>query len=236
MNDDRKNRPSLETLFAQIDGWLDEATGAVVPPIQTSSTYARKPDYSLTHSNHSYIRYGNDMVRLVENLLAKAENAEAGLLFPSGMAAVAASIRTIPTGGSLVIQSGIYWNTTKWVREFCTRRHINLVEVDAADTDLIVTAIEQHKPDITFVETPSNPWLKTVDLSAISTACQASDSTLVVDSTAATPVLSQPIEFGADIVLHSATKAINGHSDVLAGFLAARDEAKQNLAGNLHRS
>lgn len=219
----KNSPPSLSTLFAQADGAIDAQTGGIVPPIQPSSTFTRDRNYQLTSEGHIYGRDDNDLLRLGEEILTKAEHGEDGLLFPSGMAATAAVMRTVASGGKILLQSGIYWGTTKWVREFCGRRAIELREIDSSDTELLSQTIETYAPDLVFVETPSNPWLKIVDISAASKACSKIDAVLVVDSTAATPVLSNPLNFGADIVMHSATKAINGHSDVLAGFLAAKN-------------
>ncbi len=109
------------------------------------------------------------------------------------------------------------------VRNFCARREIALHEIECSDTLKMSEAIQTHKPNLVFVETPSNPWLRITDIQAAAQLCDAVGATLVVDSTAASPVLSNPLAFGADIVMHSATKSINGHSDVLAGFLATAD-------------
>jgi cystathionine gamma-synthase len=141
------------------------------------------------------------------------------------MAAIAALLRTVPNGGAIVLQSRIYWGTTKWVRDFCARRQIGLTEVEAADTTALGAAVKASRPAIVLVETPSNPWLKTVDIAAAAKFAHAAGALLAVDATAATPILMRPLEFGADIVMHAATKAINGHSDVLAGVLATRDAA-----------
>jgi len=215
--------PSLATLLAQADGLVDPQTGGLVPPIQPSSTYARDEDYKPLNEGFVYGRDSNSAVKLGEQILTKAEHGEDGLLFPSGMAAIAAVMRSILGGGKILVQSGIYWGTTKWLREFCQRRDIELHEVDASDTALFSETIAAYKPDLAFVETPSNPWLKITDIAAVAQACGKAGTILVVDSTAATPVLSNPLDLGADIVMHSATKAINGHSDVLAGFLAVKD-------------
>ena len=222
---DRKNTPSLATLFAQADGAIDPQTGGLVPPIQSATTFARDESNALISPNHIYSRDDNDLVRLAEGMLAKAEHAEEGLLFPSGMAAVAALMRTVPNGGRIILQSGIYWGVTKWTREFCARRGIDLVEVDCADLDVLKAAAQPA--DILWIETPSNPYLKTVDVRGCAEVAGEIGAALVVDSTAATPVLSQPLDLGADVVMHSATKGINGHSDVLAGFLGVRDASSE---------
>ncbi len=218
---DHKNTPSLDTLFAQANGAIDPQTGGVVPPIQSATTFVRDEANVPLSADHIYARDDNDLVRLGENLLNRAEHAEAGLLFPSGMAAVVAVMRTVPNGGRIIQQTGIYWGVTKWTRDFCARRQIELIEVDCADLEELRKVATTA--DVLWIETPSNPYLKTVDVAACADMAKSAGALLVVDSTAATPILSQPLDLGADIVMHSATKAINGHSDVLAGYLGCRD-------------
>ena len=213
-----KDDVSLATLFAQADGVIDPSNGAVVPAIQPATTFARNEQNQLVSDDHLYSRDDNDLARLAERILAKSELADDGLLFPTGMAAVAAVLRTVPNGGRIIMQNAIYWGTTKWTREFCARRQIELIEVDCSNLSEL-EAVAQPA-DILWIETPSNPFLKTTDIAACSVLAKQMGAALVVDSTAATPILSNPLAFGADIVMHSATKAINGHSDVLAGFLA----------------
>ena len=213
-----KDDVSLATLFAQADGMIDPSNGAVVPAIQPATTFARDEQNALVSEGHLYSRDDSDLARLAERILAKSEKADDGLLFPTGMAAVAAVLRTVPNGGRIIMQNAIYWGTTKWTREFCARRQIELVEVDCSNLSDLEAVVQPA--DVLWIETPSNPFLKTTDIAACSTLAKQMGAALVVDSTAATPVLSNPLAFGADIVMHSATKAINGHSDVLAGFLA----------------
>ncbi|MGI9354996.1 MAG: trans-sulfuration enzyme family protein [Rhizobiaceae bacterium] len=223
----KRNKTDLATLFAQANGTVDEATGGIVPPLQSATTFVRDEDYELLSAEHSYARDQNDLYRLAEGILAKAEHAQEGLLLPSGMAAVATLVRSVPTGGRIVLQSGIYWGATKFIREFCSRRSVDLIEVDCADLEALKTATWGKKADLLWIETPSNPYLKSIDIAACARIAKSLGATLVVDSTAATPVLSQPLDHGADFVMHSATKAINGHSDVLAGFLTCRDAGSE---------
>ncbi|EBA14721.1 Cystathionine gamma-synthase [Roseobacter sp. SK209-2-6] len=220
----KRNDLKPATIAAQAAGAIDPASGGVVPPIQPSTTYVRDRDYELVNSDNVYLRSHNEPVRLGEAILSELEGAEATQLFPSGMAAIAAVFRTVPNRGRVIVQSGIYWGTTKWIRDFCTRRDITLVEVEASDAALLRRACAEAPAQLVFVETPSNPWLKTVDIHAARESADLSDATLVVDSTAATPLLSKPLALGADIVMHSATKAINGHSDVLGGVLSTRNK------------
>lgn len=212
---------NLDTLFAQLGGSIDAPTGGVVPVIQPATTFVRDTDNMPTSPHHLYSRDDDDLVRLAEDLLCQAEGGGDALLFPSGMAAVAALLRTVPTGGRIIMQSGIYWGTTKWTRDYCARRAVTLDEIDLADS--AARDAVTGKADVLWAETPSNPYLKTVDISACAVLAKSLGAVLCVDSTAATPVISQPLKHGADYVMHSATKGINGHSDVLAGLLVCAD-------------
>jgi cystathionine gamma-synthase len=211
-----------ETVLAQAGGAIDVQSGGVVPPIQPATTYARDEDYNLLNENNLYSRPHNDVVRQAEAVLAQLEGGAEALLFPSGMAAIAALFRTVPTGGRVVVQSGIYWGTTKWIREFCTRRQVELSEVDASDSAALQAACDAAPAQLVWVETPSNPWLKVVDIAAAKRAAESCGALLAVDSTAASPLVSRPLELGADVVMHSTTKVINGHSDVLGGALITK--------------
>ena len=218
-------KPNLHpaTIAAQAAGVIDPASGGVVPPVQFATTYLRDENYALVNPDNVYLRSHNENTRVAERILNALEGAEETLIFPSGMAAIAAVFRTVPNGARVVVQSQIYWGTTKWIRDFCARRQISLHEVDASDLDAFATLCRAEKPDLCLIETPSNPWLRITDIAGAAAAAHEVGATLVVDSTAASPVLSHPLEHGADIVMHSATKGINGHSDVLAGSLATND-------------
>ena len=211
------------TVAAHAAGAVDTASGGVVPPVQFATTFARDESYRPVNPDNVYLRSHNENTRVAERVLTALEGAADTLLFPSGMAAVAAVFRTVPQGASVLVQRQIYWGTTKWIRDFCDRRKVTLHEVDASDLDAFSDACATHRPAVAWIETPSNPWLRITDIAAAAEAAQAAGALLVVDSTAASPVLSQPLGLGADIVMHSATKGINGHSDVLAGSLSVRD-------------
>ncbi|SLN62429.1 Cystathionine gamma-synthase [Falsiruegeria litorea R37] len=220
--DNPKLKPA--TLAAQAMGALDHQSGGVVPPIQPATTFARDRDYQPLNPDNVYLRDQNEGTRLAEKLIARLEGAEASLLFPSGMAAIAAAFRTIPNGGRAIVQSGIYWGTTKWVREFCERRQITLDEFDARTPETLAQACVTPA-QLVLIETPSNPWLLTVDIASAAEQAHGAGAKLLVDATAATPILCRPVEHGADLVMHSVTKAMNGHSDVLGGVLStARDD------------
>ncbi len=212
-----------ETLLAQAGGAIDQQSGGVVPPIQPATTFARDENYNPLNENNIYARPHNDVARQAEAVLAQLEGGAAALLFPSGMAAIAALFRTVPTGGRVIVQSGIYWNTTKWIREFCERRQIVIDEVDASDSEALAEVCAKGPANVVWVETPSNPWLKVTDVAAAKQAAESCGALLAVDSTAASPILTNPLKLGADIVMHSTTKVINGHSDVLGGVLVIKE-------------
>ena len=216
---------SVATIAAQAGGYIDAASGGVVPPIQPSTTFARDRSYQPHPTGNIYARDDNDVGRIAEALLAQLDNAETALLFPNGMAAIAAVFRALPGGATVLVQSQIYWGTTKWLREFCARRSVTLIEADLNDIGQAQSLCAQHQPDLVFIETPSNPWLRTTDIALVAEATHVAGGRLVVDATAATPILTRALDFGADIVMHSATKGINGHSDVLAGVLATNAPA-----------
>ena len=133
------------------------ASGGVVPPIQPSTTFARDRNYALHASGNIYSRDDNDVGRVAEGLLAQLDNAQAALLFPNGMAAIAAVFRALPTEACVLVQSQIYWGTTKWLREFCTRRGLVLVEAQLSDPAQMEQLCVAHKPDLVFIETPFKP-------------------------------------------------------------------------------
>ena len=217
------SRLSPATIAAQAAGAVDAQTGGVVPALPMATTYLRDEAYQPLRADNIYLRDQSDIVRVAEKVLSQLEGAKESLLFPSGMAALAAVFRTVPNGGRVLVQSQIYWGTTKWIRDFCTRRDIELREVEASDMAAFAAACESFGPTLALIETPSNPWLRVVDIQAAADAVHSAGGLLVVDSTAATPILQQPLKHGADVVMHSATKGINGHSDVLAGVLATND-------------
>lgn len=213
------------SLLAHAGGGFDRATGGVVPSIQPSTTFVRDENYDLVSGGHLYSRDDNDLFRKTEALIASLEGAEDSRLFASGMAAVAAIARTVKPGGTILLQSGIYWGTTVFLRKHCARTNVELVEFDPTNLDIAADEILVCKPDLVFLEVPSNPFLKVADISAIADNCKKAGALFCVDATAATPLILKPIGFGADLVVHSATKALNGHSDLLGGVVSTADKA-----------
>ena len=209
-----------ETLAAQALHFLDAETGAVVPPLHPSTTFARDADYAPRGAS-TYSRYGGPAVDQLEALLARLEGGAGALVFASGLAASAAVVMALKPGDKLVCHAHIYWGFREWLEDFCPRFGLDLRLIDMTEAAQLDAALEGGAA-LVWTETPSNPLWEVIDIAAVAQKAQAAGARLVVDSTAATPVLQRPLEQGADIVMHSATKYLNGHSDVLAGALATR--------------
>jgi cystathionine gamma-synthase len=223
---DTKKTLAPETNAAQALHFIDSATGAIVPPIQPSTTFARGKDYALISPAHSYGRDHNPTYLAAEQLLASLEGAESALLFSSGMAAAMAIIQSLQPGDHIVAPKVMYWGLRNWLVQFCATWGLALDLFDLADATALSRAVKPGKTRLIWIETPCNPTWDVVDIAAAAQVARDAKAKLVVDSTIATPVLTRPIELGADIVMHSATKYLNGHGDVVAGVLAtARNDS-----------
>lgn len=207
------------TIAARAHGAIDPATAGVVPGIHTATTYMRDRNNALIHERNSYGRDDNDTVRTAEVVLRELEGAAETLLLPSGMAAAAAVFRALPNGARLVLQTGIYYGVTHLAHSLAQRGSLVLEEVDAANPEALSKACATPA-DLVWIETPSNPWLKVTDISMAAGLAHQAGALLAVDGTASSSVLTQSLSLGADISMHSVTKAINGHSDVLGGALS----------------
>lgn len=222
MTDVDKRRPA--TLAAQTLHSIDPASGGVVPPIQPATTFVRDRNYDPLVEGRVYARDQAPNPEQAEALLARLEGGREGLLFASGMAAAAAVIQALRPGDHIVAQNVMYWTLRNWMISFCADWGIELDLVDATRAGALEAAIKPGKTRLVWLETPANPTWDVVDIAAVAEAAHAAGALVVVDSTVVTPVLSRPLELGADIVFHSATKYLNGHSDVLAGALVTAQE------------
>ena len=221
-NDDTDRKPS--TLAAQAMGWLDPASNGVVPPIQPSTTYARDENYAKV-GGHGYTRDENPTYEQCEALLAALEGGHAALLFSSGMAAATAALLALAPGDHIVAPSVMYHGLRTWLIEVGGHWGLDVDFVAPGDVDAIAAAMRPGSTKLVWIETPCNPTLEVTDIAAAVDVAHAAGAKLAVDSTVATPVLTRPLALGADLVMHSATKYLNGHSDVLAGALVApRDD------------
>ena len=205
------------TTLAQAGHRVDPETGALVPPLHTSTTFGRDENNELV-GDYIYSRYRNPTVVHAEELLAGIEGGADALLFASGLAAVAAVYETIPSGGHVVAPTVMYHGAQDWLRRIAERRGISLTLFDATDPGGLSAAL---RPDTTLVwiESPVNPTWDIIDIQAAAERAHNAGAVLAVDCSVASPMTTRALDLGADVVFHSATKYLNGHSDVLAGVL-----------------
>jgi cystathionine gamma-synthase len=161
---------------------------------------------------------------MAEDLLSRLEGATDALLFSSGMAAGAAVLQSLRPGDHVVIPAVMYWGLRNWMLDFCDRWGIELDRFDPSDPDDLAGKVQADRTSLVWIETPCNPTWDVIDIELAAEVAHSAGAKLAVDSTVATPVLTRPIELGADIVMHSATKYLNGHGDVVAGALATARE------------
>ena len=209
------------TAAAQALGFTDPATGAFVPPIQPATTYERDADNRLI-SGRLYSRADNPNYDQPEALITHLEGGAATAVFSSGMSAATAVFTALRPGDHVLVPNVIYWALRGWLRGWATTWGLQVEFVDMADTARVVAAFRPGNTRLIWLETPANPTLEVSDIEAIAAIARGSGAVLAVDSTFATPVHTRPIALGADLVMHSATKYLNGHSDVIAGSVTTR--------------
>jgi cystathionine gamma-synthase len=213
------------TIAAQGLGWTDTATGAVVLPVHTATTFLRDPDNQYRRGR-SYGRADNPSYDQPQAVLTALEGGAASLLFSSGMAAAAAVFQCLLRNSHVVAPRVMYWGLRFWLKNFTAAWGIDVEFVDAASPDALRQAVRARQTRLVWIETPANPLWSVTDIAVAGEIAHAAGAILAVDSTAATPVLTRPLALGADLVMHSATKYLNGHSDVIAGALTTvREDA-----------
>jgi cystathionine gamma-synthase len=225
---------SKRSLTAQALGAIDPATRAVVPPIHVATTYIRDPDNAYS-SGYVYGRPDNATVRDTEAVIAMLEEAEAGaLLFSSGMAAAIACFQALQPGDHVVASKVMYWGLRNWLVNEGTRWGLRVDIVETEDLDKLHAAMRPGETKLVWIETPSNPLWTITDIAGAAEIARKAGARLAVDSTSASPYHTRPLTLGADIVMHAATKVLNGHSDVVAGVLAGakRDEYWERITRN----
>lgn len=218
MNEDR---PPLDprTLAAQALGAFEPESHAIVPPVHVATTFVRDPDNQY-RSGYVYGRPDNATVRQAESLLAALEGAEAALLFGAGMAAATSVVLALDPPAHIVAPKVMYWALRHWLTNEAPRYGYRVDLVDMEDLAAVERAVRPGETRLIWIETPSNPLWGITDIAAVAEIARKAGAALAVDSTVATPLLTRPLTLGADIVMHSASKYLNGHSDVIAGALA----------------
>ncbi|AXI08679.1 cystathionine gamma-synthase [Oceanobacillus zhaokaii] len=206
----------------------DENTGAVSVPIYQVSTY--KQDGVGNHRGYEYSRTGNPTRHALETVIANLENGEAGFAFGSGMAAITSIMMLFDAGDHVVMTDDVYGGSYRLMTKVLNRFNLDHTFVDTSNPQSVEAAIQENTKAI-YIETPTNPLLKITDLKKMAEIAKKHELLLIVDNTFATPYWQQPIDHGADIVLHSATKYIGGHSDVVSGLVVVKTK---ELAEKVH--
>lgn len=208
------------TLAAQAMGTIDPATGALVPPIHTASTFERDPDNAYPRGL-IYGRDDNPGVRQAEAVLTALEDGHDSRLFASGMAAASAVFMALAPGDHVLAPRVMYWALRNWLDGPARAWGLEPEFIDMTDLAAVQAAVRPGQTKLIWIETPGNPTWVVTDIAAAGEIATDAGALLAVDSTVATPMLTRPLAHGADIVMHSATKYLNGHSDVIAGALTA---------------
>lgn len=224
---------SFETKLLHNRHKVDPTTGAVSVPIQHASTFHQFDVDQF--GKYDYARSSNPTREALEDVIAELEGGVKGFAFASGMAAISTAFLLLSQNDHVVITEDVYGGTFRMVTEVLSRLGIQHTFVDMTDLEKVEAAI-QPNTKLFYVETPSNPLLKVTDIKAISDLAKKSGALTFVDNTFLTPALQKPLELGADVVLHSATKFLSGHSDVVAGLAVVKDEELAKRLGFLQNS
>lgn len=228
MNKLFRNQAGFATRAIHVGQEPDPLTGAVIPPIYHATTYVQ--DGIGANKGYDYSRSGNPTRIALERCLADLEGAEVAFAFPSGLAAAATLLEALPAGSSILAHNDLYGGVYRLLADVRSLTAGHKVKfVDFSDETALRQAVLEHKPSLLWFETPSNPTLRIVDLSLIAKLGEEAGAITVCDSTFSSPAGQRPIEHGIHIVVHSATKMLNGHSDLLGGVVAVSAHAPAML-------
>lgn len=219
------SHPKPRTLAAQALGDIEPQTGGIVPPVHVATTFLRDPDNAYS-SGYVYGRPDNATVRQAEGVLAALEGAAAAMLLGSGMSAATAAVMALPEPGHIVASQVMYWAFRDWLLREAPRYGHTVEIVDTTDPAAVRAAVVPGRTRLVWIETPGNPLWTITDIAAVVEIAHAAGARVAVDSTVATPVFSRPLSLGADLVMHSATKYLNGHSDIVGGMVVVGDDVE----------
>ena len=198
---------------------VDELTGAISVPVYQTSTFVQEAPG--VNKGYDYARSGNPTRKALENLVAKLEDGDSAFAFATGLAAIDAVIKLLSTGDEIVAVDDIYGGAYRLFTHVYEKLGIKIHYVDTTDADNILDYINE-KTKLVWIESPTNPTLKVSDIEHIARIAKAYNALLVVDNTFASPIAQRPFELGADIIIHSATKYLGGHSDLVAGVVVTK--------------
>lgn len=211
----------------------DQATGAVSVPIYQTSTFAQKELGG--HPSFEYSRTGNPTRLAVENLIADLENGTAGFAFASGSAAIHTAFSLFSAGDHIIVGNDVYGGTFRLINTILTRLGLEFTAVDTRNLTAVAKSIKANTKAI-YLETPTNPLMHISDIAALSQLARHNQLLMIVDNTFASPYFQQPLNLGADLVLHSASKYLGGHSDLIAGLLVVKDAKLAEQIGYLQNA
>ncbi|NUN13631.1 MAG: cystathionine gamma-synthase [Myxococcales bacterium] len=216
MNKKEQNQWHLDTLAIHAGQTPDPSTGAIMTPVYLTSTYVQESPG--VHKGYEYSRTANPTRTALEHCLAALEHAEYGLAFASGCAAASTLMHLFESGDHIICGDDVYGGTYRLFQNVWTRHRMEYDFIDLANPAIVNNAIRSNTKAV-WIETPTNPLLRLMDIGELARICHDKGLLLIVDNTFATPYLQLPLELGADIVVHSTTKYLGGHSDVVGGFV-----------------
>lgn len=215
-----QRKPGLGTLAIHAGQAPDPTTGAIMTPVFLSSTYVQASPGE--HRGYEYSRTGNPTRTALQDCGAALEGGRHGLAFASGCAAASTLMHSFEAGSHIICGDDVYGGTYRLFQNVWTRHGLSVDFVDLDDPDAVLRA-KRPETRMVWLETPTNPMLKLVDIRAIAERCKSAGIKLAVDNTFLSPIFQRPLDLGADIVVHSTTKYLNGHSDVVGGLLVTND-------------
>ena len=228
-----KKKMHISSKVIHVGGEPDPTTGAIMPPIFQSSTYVQKSPG--VHLGYEYTRSHNPTRTRLEECLASLENAKYALVTASGLSAAMLVMHMLDKGSTILCGDDVYGGTYRLFTTVFHERH-NIIFIDTTDIKSMEKAVKKYKPQLIWLETPTNPMLKITDIEKVASIAKKFDSKVLVDNTFMSPYFQNPLSLGADIVLHSMTKYINGHSDVVGGTLMLNNKTMYTKLWTLQNS
>ncbi|MCP4912476.1 MAG: PLP-dependent transferase [Oligoflexia bacterium] len=223
----------IATKAIHVGGHPDKETGAIMPPIYQTTTYAQASPGK--HQGYEYSRCHNPTRTRLEECMASLENAKHGLVTASGLSATMLVMHALPEGSTILCGDDIYGGTYRMFTTVFHERH-NFIFVDTTDLKTLKEKFEEHKPKAIWIETPTNPLLKITDIKKVTELAKKYKAMSFVDNTFMSPYFQKPLELGADVVMHSVTKFINGHSDVVGGAMMTNKTSFYKKVWTLQKS
>jgi cystathionine beta-lyase/cystathionine gamma-synthase len=224
----------IETILAHAGLCTDQSTGAISTPIHQTATF-RHPAVGVS-TGYDYSRTINPTRQVLENVMAELEKGDRGFAFASGMAAITAVLMLFSSGDHLIVSDDLYGGTYRVFEKNFRQFGLAVTYADTSNASRVQEAVIPGRTKALFIETPTNPLMKITDLSEILTLARSKRLLTIVDNTFMTPYLQRPLEFGVDIVVHSGTKYLGGHNDVLAGTVVTRSRELSDRIGDIQNS